>query len=87
VVEGRRSRRGKWLKFDVIRTGAQGRFHAGYRFTFLGPGRWEIRVLAEAEAGYPFAAGWSHVVRVRVGRRQRSCRSGAGARIGCCPLP
>ncbi len=53
VVEGRRSRRGGWLKFDVIRTGARGRFHAGYRFTFLGPGHWEIRVLAEAEAGYP----------------------------------
>jgi hypothetical protein len=66
VVEGRRSRRGRWLKFDVVRTGAQGRFHAGYRFTFLRPGRWEIRVLAEAEAGYPFAVGWSNVVRVRV---------------------
>jgi hypothetical protein len=66
VVEGRRSRHGRWLKFDLIRTGAEGRFHAGYRFTFLGPGHWEIRVLAEAEAGYPFAAGWSNVVRVRV---------------------
>ena len=66
VVEGRRSRRGRWLKFDLIRTGAEGRFHAGYRFEFLGPGRWEIRVLCEAEAGYPFAAGWSNVVRVRV---------------------
>ena len=67
VVEGRRSWRAAWLKFDVIRTGAQGRFRAGYRFAFLGPGRWEIRVLAEAQAGYPFAAGVSNVVRVRVG--------------------
>jgi hypothetical protein len=66
VVEGRRSRRGAWLKFDLIRTGAEGRFHAGYRFTFLGPGGWQIRVLCEVEAGYPFAAGWSNVVRVRV---------------------
>ena len=66
VVEGRRARRGAWIKFDVIRTGAQGRFHAGYRFAFLGPGRWEIRVLSEAQAGYPFAVGVSNVVRVRV---------------------
>ena len=66
VVEGRRSRRGAWVKFDVIRTGARGRFHAGYRFAFVGRGRWEIRVLAEAEADYPFAAGASSVVRVRV---------------------
>ncbi|HEY5045201.1 MAG TPA: hypothetical protein VII53_05035 [Solirubrobacteraceae bacterium] len=68
VVEGRRSRRGSWLKFDVIRTGARGRFRAGYRFTFLGRGEWEIRMLAEAEAGYPLTAvAASNVVKVRVG--------------------
>ena len=66
VLEGR-LRGGRWLKFDVIRTGARGRFHASYRFTFLGPGRWQIRVLCEVAADYPFAAGWSNVVRVRVG--------------------
>jgi hypothetical protein len=71
VVEGRRSRRGPWQKFDLIRTGAQGRFHAGYRFTFLGPGDWEIRVLCEAEMGYPFATGWSNIRGVRVVARGR----------------
>jgi hypothetical protein len=66
VVEGRRSRREPWLQFDVIRTGAKGRFHASYRFKFFGPGHWQIRVVSEAEADYPFATGWSRVVRVRV---------------------
>jgi hypothetical protein len=66
VVEARRSRHGRWLKFDLIRTGAHGRFHAGYRFTFLGPGDYEIRVLAETEAGAPSAVGSSNAVRVRV---------------------
>lgn len=71
VVEGRQTRRGRWLKFDLIRTGAQGLFRAGYRFTFLGPGDWEIRVLVEAEAGYPFATGWSNIASVRVLTRGR----------------
>jgi hypothetical protein len=66
VVEGRRSRHGPWLQFDVIRTGAKGRFHAGYRFTFLGPGHYELRALCEGQAGYPFATGWSKAVRARV---------------------
>jgi hypothetical protein len=67
VVEGRRSgRRGRWLRFDVLRAGADGHFRGSYRFTFLGPGAWRLRVLCEGEAGYPFAAGWSNVVRVRV---------------------
>ena len=66
VVEGRRSRRSAWLKFDVIRTGPKGRFHGHYRFTFLGPGEYELRALCEGAPGYPFATGWSRVVGVRV---------------------
>jgi hypothetical protein len=57
---------GSWLKFDVIRSDARGRYHAGYRFKFLGPGDWQLRVLSEAEADFPFARGASNVVGVRV---------------------
>ena len=60
-------RSGKWFGFDEIRTGRQGRVHGSYRFNmFVGPGDYELRVLAKAETGYPFSAGTSNVVRVRV---------------------
>jgi len=61
-----RRRSGKWSGIAEIQTGAQGRFHGAYRFNFLGPGYYKLRVLAEAETGYPFATGWSRVVGVRV---------------------
>jgi hypothetical protein len=68
LVLEKRIGRGKWSGFTEIRTGRQGRFHGSYRFNaFVGPGDYQIRVLAYAETGYPFAAGWSRVVRVRVG--------------------
>jgi hypothetical protein len=65
VLQARQGR-GSWREFSVIRTGPDGRFHASYALQFLGPGRWEVRVLCEAEAGWPFATGTSNVVRVRV---------------------
>ncbi len=65
VLEAREGR-GKWLKFSFIRTGSAGRYRGSYRFEFLGPGRWQIRVVCEGAVGYPFATGWSRVVRVRV---------------------
>ena len=55
---------GAWLEFKVVRTNARGRFHAGYRFRFPGPARYQFRVLCEPESGYPFAAGTSNVVAV-----------------------
>ena len=55
---------GAWLEFKVVRTSARGRFHAGYRFRFPGPARYQFRVLCEPESGYPFAAGTSNVVAV-----------------------
>jgi hypothetical protein len=62
-----RRHRGKWFGFAEPRAGRQGRYHGSYRFNvFVGPGNYELRVLAKAEPGYPFAAGWSNVVRVRV---------------------
>jgi hypothetical protein len=63
-----RRHRSKWFAFGEIQTGRQGRFHGSYRFNvFVGPGDYELRVLAKAETGYPFSAGTSNVVRVRVG--------------------
>jgi hypothetical protein len=63
-----RRRKGKWFGFAEPRAGTRGRFHGSYRFNmFVGPGEYELRVLAKAETGYPFAAGTSNVVRVRVG--------------------
>jgi hypothetical protein len=72
LVGGRTSRgrrhRGKWFGFAEPRAGTRGRYHGSYRFNmFIGPGEYELRVLAKAETGYPFAAGTSNVVRVLVG--------------------
>jgi hypothetical protein len=62
-----RRHRGKWFGFAEPRAGARGRFHGSYRFNvFVGPGEYELRVLAKAETGYPFSPGTSNVVRVRV---------------------
>jgi hypothetical protein len=55
---------GAWLEFDVVRSDAHGRFHAGYRFKFPGPADYQFRALCEAEADYPFATGASKVVGV-----------------------
>jgi hypothetical protein len=66
LVLERRLRSGKWSGIGEIRTGRQGRFHGSYRFNFLGPGDYKLRVLAAAERGYPYATGWSRVVGVRV---------------------
>jgi hypothetical protein len=63
VLEAR-SPGGRWLEFDVIRSDARGRFHAGYRFKFPGPADYQFRVVCEAEADYPFATGSSNVVGV-----------------------
>jgi hypothetical protein len=63
VLEAR-SPGGSWIEFKVIRAGAGGRYRASYRFRFPGPAHYQFRVLSEAEADYPFAAGASNVVRV-----------------------
>jgi hypothetical protein len=64
VLEAR-SPGSRWLEFDVIRSDARGRYHAGYRFKFPGPADYQFRVLCTAEADYPFAAGSSQPVGVR----------------------
>jgi hypothetical protein len=62
-----RRHRSKWFGFAEPRAGPRGRYHGSYRFNvFIGPGEYELRVLAKAETDYPFSAGTSNVVRVRV---------------------
>jgi hypothetical protein len=65
VLEARSSG-GRWIEFHVIRAAASGggRFHYAYRFHLPGPVAYQFRVLCEAEADYPYAAGSSNVVRV-----------------------
>lgn len=53
-----------WLEFDVIRTGAGGRFHFSYRFRLPGPYNYRFRVLSKYEADFPFLAGTSNIVDV-----------------------
>jgi hypothetical protein len=55
---------GRWIEFHVVRTSARGRFSFVYRFRLPGPARYQFRVLCEAEADYPYAAGASNVVGV-----------------------
>jgi hypothetical protein len=66
VVLEERLRDGSWIEVGQIRTGAHGRFHAEYPFEFIAAGRMQFRALCKAQAGYPFATGWSRVVHVRV---------------------
>ncbi|MHB8243070.1 MAG: hypothetical protein ACYDHN_13900 [Solirubrobacteraceae bacterium] len=54
-----------WIEFQVVRTDARGRFHAGYRFKFPGPAVYQFRARSEPESDYPFAAGASRAVAVR----------------------
>jgi hypothetical protein len=63
VLEAR-SPGGGWIEFDVIRTGAGGRYRASYRFKFPGPERYQFRVLSKYEADFPFLEATSNVVGV-----------------------
>jgi hypothetical protein len=64
VLEAR-SPGGAWIEFDVIRTGAKGRYRASYRFKFPGPARYQFRVLSKYEADFPFLEAPSNLVGVR----------------------
>lgn len=61
VLEARAAR-GSWIKFNVVRSNRAGRYRASYRFRFPGPASYRFRVVSEAEADYPFAAGSSNTV-------------------------
>ncbi len=63
VLEAR-SPGGPWIQFEDVRTGRRGRFHAGYRFKFPGPARYQFRAVSEPESDYPYGQGASNVVGV-----------------------
>jgi len=54
-----------WRQFEVLSTGAGGRYRASYRFRLPGPVVYQFRAVAPAEADFPYAAGSSNVVAVR----------------------
>jgi hypothetical protein len=62
VLEARSG--GEWVQFDTIRTAADGRYHASYRFKFPGPVAYQFRVLSRYEADFPFQDGTSNAVDV-----------------------
>jgi hypothetical protein len=64
IVLMARASRGAWVRFNVVRTGARGRFRTSYRFQQSGRARYRFRALSLAEAAYPYLAGGSNVVRV-----------------------
>jgi hypothetical protein len=62
IVLMARASRGSWVRFNVVRSGREGRFHATYRFQQPGTARYRFRALSLAEAAYPYLAGGSNVV-------------------------
>jgi hypothetical protein len=63
VLEAR-SGGGEWIQFNTIRSSADGRYHASYRFKFPGPVTYQFRVLSRFEADFPFLDGTSNLVAV-----------------------
>jgi hypothetical protein len=58
---------GRWRPALVVRTDTAGRFHTRYRFRYItGDARIRLRATAPAEGGWPYAAGSSAPVTVRV---------------------
>jgi hypothetical protein len=57
--------RGAWRTFATARSDRRGGFHAGYRFRGR-PGTYRVRARIPVDAAYPFAAGRSRAVTVRV---------------------
>jgi hypothetical protein len=64
IVLMARASKGAWVRFNVVRTDAAGRFRARYRFQQPGAARYRFRALSLAEAAYPYLAGGSNVVTV-----------------------
>ncbi len=64
IVLMARTSRGAWVRFNVVRADARGRFAARYRFQQPGTARYRFRALSLAEAAYPYLAGGSNVVTV-----------------------
>ncbi len=67
LIEMQVKQPGRWQTFKTVRTDAAGQFQVRYKFRRTsGVVDYFFRVRLPAEAGYPFTAGVSRVVRVRV---------------------
>ena len=67
VVELQGYEGGRWREFRTIRSRADGRFAATYRFKAASAGRrFRVRVRVRTDPSYPFATGYSRAVRLRV---------------------
>lgn len=67
LVEIQAHFRGRWRTFATVGAGANGRFAYTYRFgATVGRVSYRFRAVARREAGYPYEAGVSPVVRVTV---------------------
>lgn len=67
LVELQYPQRGGWQTFATDRVGRKGRFRYRYRFTrTVGTRIYRLRAKVPAQRGYPFVAGASRTVRVRV---------------------
>jgi hypothetical protein len=59
--------RGRWRTFAITRSHQRGRYSRAYRFTRSAGRTFRFRAHLPREGAYPYAAGNSRVVRVRVG--------------------
>jgi hypothetical protein len=67
LVELQYPQRRRWQTFATVQVGRKGRFRYRYRFTrTVGDRIYRLRARVPAQRGYPFAAGRSRTVRVRV---------------------
>ncbi|MBS1879796.1 MAG: hypothetical protein JST31_09800 [Actinobacteria bacterium] len=67
TISYRERETGRWRPVIVTRSDRRGRFHAGYRFRYVtGRALIRLRATAPAEAGWPYAPGFSPPVTLEV---------------------
>jgi hypothetical protein len=64
-LQVRVGKRGRWHRFDVVRTGRSGRFSSRYPLTGSGSANYYFRAVSAYEAAYAFSTGRSRSLLVR----------------------